>query len=226
MNNYLKSFSLPLQTYADYYNREYFENGVLTGVSGYHNYGWMPEITIPFVKKIVKYMQIYRGDVVLDYGCAKGYIPLALRYLGVNAYGCDISEYAINNAHPDIMQYLSLINEQASLPYTDNEFMHTVAKDVFEHIPEALLDSTLRELLRISRKLFVIVPLGDGVKYIIPSYENDITHIHRQPIRWWMDKFIHIGWKVCSFCDRIPGMKDTYSDHPNGNGFILLSRTY
>lgn len=42
---------------------------------------------------------------VLDVGCAKGFLVECLRDRGVEAYGFDISEYAIRQVRPDIRRY-------------------------------------------------------------------------------------------------------------------------
>src|SRR2546430_12388218 len=42
---------------------------------------------------------------VLDVGCAKGFLVECLRDRGIDAYGLDISEYAIKDVRPDIRPY-------------------------------------------------------------------------------------------------------------------------
>ncbi len=42
---------------------------------------------------------------MLDVGCAKGFLVECLRDRGVEAYGFDISEYAIGEVRPDIRAY-------------------------------------------------------------------------------------------------------------------------
>lgn len=44
---------------------------------------------------------------VLDVGCAKGFLVEALRDRGVDAYGLDVSEYAIGQARDDIRGFCS-----------------------------------------------------------------------------------------------------------------------
>ena len=43
---------------------------------------------------------------VLDVGCAKGFLVEALRDRGVEAFGIDVSEYAIGEVRPDIRAIL------------------------------------------------------------------------------------------------------------------------
>ena len=42
---------------------------------------------------------------VLDAGCAMGFLVEALRKRGVEAHGIDISAYAIQNVHREILSY-------------------------------------------------------------------------------------------------------------------------
>lgn len=90
----------------DMYGEDYFERGIQTGISLYENYRWMPELTIPFAMRIIDYLHIERGESILDVGCAKGYLVKAFKWLGRDAYGIDISSYAINNADTEIKSYV------------------------------------------------------------------------------------------------------------------------
>ena len=78
------------------FDEKYFEDGVRNRVSAYENYRWMPERTIREASSIINAIKF---DTVLDYGCAKGFMVYAMRLLGKDAYGVDISEYAIENCH-------------------------------------------------------------------------------------------------------------------------------
>src|SRR3990172_7403014 len=205
------------------FDEQYYENGVAAGISGYQDYHWMPERTLVFAHKIIKTLNLREGDRVLDYGCAKGFMVHAFRLLDLDAYGCDISSYAISHAHPSVGDYLRLMSGN-QIPFEDNFFREVVAKDVLEHIPEDSLAKILQESARVGERLFAIIPLGDGRKYVIPSYENDVTHIHRQPREWWDDLFENTGWKVDGFSHLVPGMKQNYANYSKGNGFFFLKR--
>ena len=204
------------------YNEDYFEHGVQTGKSGYQDYRWLPEMTIKFVHKISKELGLREGDKVLDYGCAKGFMVKALRILDICAFGCDISRYSIYNADKEVALYVKLMSG-CNIPF-DESFRQIIAKDVFEHLTQEQLEITLKECKRVSDRLFVIVPLGDGEKFIIPEYENDVTHILRKPREWWEQKFYDNGWELDRFSYRIIGMKDNWAKYPKGNGFFFLKR--
>jgi 2-polyprenyl-3-methyl-5-hydroxy-6-metoxy-1,4-benzoquinol methylase len=88
------------------FDEKYFEDGVRSRVSAYENYRWMPERTIREASSIINNIQF---NTVLDYGCAKGFMVYAMRLLGKEAYGVDVSEYAVTHGHEKVKEYLSVI---------------------------------------------------------------------------------------------------------------------
>ena len=67
---------------GDFYNEDYYENGLALGCSGYSNYRWIPELTIPMAYHIINGLNISENSRILDYGCAKGYLVSAFKLLG------------------------------------------------------------------------------------------------------------------------------------------------
>lgn len=197
------------------YQKDYFECGIQTGKSLYTDYHWMPEMTVPMAMTMIDYLKIRRIDRVLDIGCAKGFLVKALRWLGREAYGVDISDYAISKADPEIKRYL-----YKQVP--KEHFHFAIAKDTFEHIPIRNLRSLLTNLN--ADVLFIIVPLGDGKRYNIPAYELDATHIHRQPLIWWKELLEAKKWTVRSAVPRVSGIKENWASEEMGNGFIVAER--
>ncbi len=207
--------------YEDY-DEDYFERGLSSGKSGYDNYRWLPELTIKFAYKIIKELNLREGDRVLDYGCAKGFFVKALRILDIDAYGCDISNYAIRNLDTRVREYCRLIKKD--IPFNHN-FNWIIAKDVFEHLYENELEDTLKKISKVGDKLFVIIPLGENEKFIISAYDLDITHKLAKSRDWWEKKFKKCGWKVDKFSYLINGMKDNWKKYSEGNGFFFLKKS-
>jgi 2-polyprenyl-3-methyl-5-hydroxy-6-metoxy-1,4-benzoquinol methylase len=203
------------------FDEDYFENGIATGKSCYTNYRWLPEMTIKFAHKIIKNLNLRDGDKVLDFGCAKGFLVKALRILDIDAYGCDISSYAIGSADDDVKDNCKLIC--GDIPF-DFEFDWTISKDVFEHLTEEQLDTILTQIHKKSKALFVIVPLGENDKYVIPQYALDVTHRLAKSRDWWESKFEKHNWHVERFSYLMPGLKDNWNKYPKGNGFFMLTR--
>ena len=202
---------------GEQYDESYFLHGKQTGKSLYENYRWMPEMTIPMVCAMIRHLGIGPSDTILDFGCARGYVVRAFHEMGYNAWGYDISQWALENA--DELVKGCLITNNSTLLM--NSFDWVIAKDVLEHIDSV---SYAIDTLRIASKgIFAIVPLAHGSKYNVPEYELDITHIHRQPLEWWVGQFHKVGWSV-EGCYRVRGIKDNYSQYPTGNGFITARR--
>lgn len=203
------------------FDEEYFMRGKESGKSLYENYRWMPELTIPMACAIVDHCGIHKGARVLDFGCARGYIVKALRGLGYDAYGVDVSEWAVKNADPEVKCRLAC----------DPDFVFgfgatydwIIAKDVLEHVQ--CLESTIECLLRRSTSgVFVVVPLGYGEDgYVVPDYDKDVTHLHRFTLPTWAAMFMRPGWAVDARY-RVPGVKDNYSQYERGNGFLTCRR--
>lgn len=202
------------------FNKDYFENGINTGVSLYTNYRWMPELTIPMAFRMIEFLGIKENETILDYGCAKGYLVYAFRLLYRNCFGADVSSYALEESESKVKPYLRLIENSKDLSEL-GKFDYTISKDVFEHIPKTELLDYLLELRKISTKMFVIVPLGDGEKYYEPAYEFDKTHVIREDVDWWCKTFSLAGFSIDDMRHKVDGIKDNWKCK-NGNGFFTL----
>ena len=197
------------------YDKDYYENGPASGKSLYENYRWLPDLTIPMAYELIKILELKENDRVLDFGCAKGYLVKALRLLHIDAYGSDTSSYAIKNAPWEIRKYLY----QAIEGFPDCTAI--IAKDVLEHLTEGELNEMLLIFRRLSLLLFVIVPLGNGERYMVPSYERDTTHIIREDLGWWTRKLEQFGYVVDARY-QWGHIKENYTEfYPQGNGFLL-----
>lgn len=173
-----------IETNQKRYSEGYFERGE---GSGYINYSWNPELITPHLKGIINTCYIDRGARILDFGCAKGFYVKVLQHMGYDPIGIDISEYALSQSPKDIRERLFLLQEYPLELFEPNHFELTIAKDVLEHIPEFSLDYIIEQLKRISRKLFVIVPVCDKNRdYINKGDEMDLTHEIRYTTKEWM----------------------------------------
>lgn len=205
------------------FDRDYYENGIQAGVSCYENYRWLPDLTLPMAQAMVAHLGLSEADTILDFGCAKGFVVKALRIMGLNAYGVDVSEYAIAQADESTKKFIRVI-QPGVVPYEDGGLPWSciIAKDVFEHLTEDEAKTALRSFSNLTNKLFVVVPLGDGERYVIPEMEKDVTHKIRQPAEWWMDRITQAGFRNVAFSYAVPGIKENWtSRYPKGNGFFI-----
>ena len=176
---------------ADQYNEEYFNEGVQKRISLYQNYSWLPEISLALAFRIIELMKIQDTETILDHGCAHGFVVKALRLLYREAYGVDISTYAVEHAPEEVKQYIYLVQPKNHIPcYTQKGYYDVLlSRDVFEHIPYEDLQIELHHIREVCKRAFVVVPLAENGRYVIPSAELDITHIIREDAFWWLQQF-------------------------------------
>lgn len=203
------------------YDEDYFLRGKETGKSLYENYRWLPDLTIPMARRMVEHLGIVHSDTILDFGCARGYLVRALVELGHNAFGYDVSQWALDNCDPSISDRLSAVMGESA--------DWIIAKDVLEHLPSGDLASALERFSTTAKKgIFVVVPLSnDGRTYVVPEYEQDITHVQRMSLLDWAGLFHTVmdgaEWEIATRY-RIAGIKDNYAQFARGNGFITCRR--
>ena len=214
-------------TSAKNYDRDYFENGIVNGVSGYMNYSWMPELTLRMVHFMIKHLPLLPGQTILDYGCAKGYMVKALRILEHEAHGVDISGYAISNADGSVRDYCRLISGGDDENLFDRHYDWVISKDVFEHIYEPELGRLLETSIQHVDRIFSVIPVAvddQCGEYLIPEYNRDATHVIAKSMSWWRNFFQSCGWEVEQMTNEFPGCKESWTSRwKNGNAFFILS---
>lgn len=200
------------------YDEDYFERGVEKGISGYTQYHWKPEYFLPLANELKKRFNPRR---VLDYGTAKGFMVKAFHLLNVEAWGYDVSEYAVQNADPYVRKYIS-----NQMRYIRNDLV--IAKDVLEHVPKEQMQSVLLDIgsvIDADSFVFIVVPLGDDGVFRIREYELDKTHVIKEDEEWWINTFNTAGYVVEEFYYSFPGAKDHWQKiNPYGNGIFILRR--
>ena len=153
------------------FNKDYYENGIEKGISGYEDYHWIPTRSLP---EAISINNNFNFSSAMDFGCAKGFLVHALSLItNKEIFGSDISDYAINNSLPQVKKKLFKIKEYPSELKLNVDLL--IAKDVLEHINENKIDSYLRDFYEISNQVLLVIPLGDNDKFRIREYEMDKT---------------------------------------------------
>jgi 2-polyprenyl-3-methyl-5-hydroxy-6-metoxy-1,4-benzoquinol methylase len=170
-------------------------------------------------------MNLSDGDKVLDFGCAKGFTVKGLRLLGYKAYGVDVSEYAVSQIEENTRKWCGVIKPQEPLVCAPGGYDWILCKDILEHIPYDKIDEQLKVLRKGGKKIMAMIPLGDGEKYIIESYEHDKSHFIREDVLWWHDRFEGAGFHVTlSTKDMGPFKKNWQKVDNDGNCLIVAER--
>jgi SAM-dependent methyltransferase len=126
---------------------------------------------------------------VLDAGCAVGYLVSGFRDIGVDAWGIDISEYAISQGREEHKPYLRAQSVFDPLPEQfPQSFDMVVSLEVAEHLPEELADSFIGRLCE----------LADTVVFSSSPYDlKDKTHYNVQQAEYWCKRFAAHGFFRC-----------------------------
>lgn len=160
---------------SDYYDKDYYHNG-----KGYYDYIYNGT----FEKYAEDLIRMFNPRSTLEIGCAKGFLVKALRDKGVAAYGVDISEYAVSDAHPDAAEYLFVHDVTKPTDITFPVVDLIISIDTFEHIPEEHLETVWKFMRKCGRDYYVKVGTLKT-----PDWEHDASHITMHSIEWWQKKF-------------------------------------
>jgi ubiquinone/menaquinone biosynthesis C-methylase UbiE len=177
----------------NFYNLEAktHENGLLCW-NARHKINDM-EPYLEHMRPLSKYFN--QGSKTLVAGCTIGYQVYALKELGFDAHGCDISQYAIDNA----ITTNCICCNITKTPYADKEFNNVLATDIMEHLPEEWLDDALKEIARITKDKFLArIPFDPKEQPWLYKIEDTLSeHMINQREEWWqerMGKYFE-GWK-------------------------------
>jgi cyclopropane fatty-acyl-phospholipid synthase-like methyltransferase len=130
------------------YGRAYFDGTRDTGYGGYRYDGrW-----IPIAEDMVQHFGLKPGQRVLDVGAAKGFLVKDLMKVcpGLEAFGLDISEYAVMNCEPEVIGRLHL-GDCRKLPFPDASFDAVIAINVVHNVDRDECVQAVREVQRVSR---------------------------------------------------------------------------
>ena len=132
----------------------------------YGGYKYMPGRWEKVARAMADHYGIKPGDKILDVGCGKGFLlyDFTLVVPGVEIYGIDISQYAIDNAKEEVRDRLTVGNA-TQLPWPDQHFDLVYSLNTLHNLHCYDLDPALREIERVGRKN----------KYIcVESYRNEV----------------------------------------------------
>ena len=129
------------------YGREYFDGERKFGYGGYRYDGrWRP-----VARDIIQHFGLKPGMRLLDIGCAKGFLvkDLMLECPGLEAFGLDISHYALMNCEKEVVGRLHL-GSADSLPFPDGSFDCVLSLNTIHNLARDRAVVAMREIQRVS----------------------------------------------------------------------------
>lgn len=163
------------------YNEQYYYSGC--GDVPYENADqWMAH----FNKIADRIVADLAPRTVLDAGCAMGYLVAALRDRGVEAYGIDISDYAISKVREDVKPYCVVGSLTEPLPDSlPQAYDLVVSIEVLEHLyPQEG-----------ARAIENLCALTDTIVFSsTPDDFTEETHVNVQQREYWARLFAQHGF--------------------------------
>lgn len=199
---------MPFRLDASFFNREYFELGI--GYSGYTT-----TLTGRFfahlsnLYRALKIKIFLNPRTVLDIGCGVGHLVYYLRKLGIEAYGIEVSKYALSKANSGIRKYLTN-GDILNLPYKDKQFDTTVSINVLEHINTNKLSRALNECNRVCRRYIIHKIYTEENSWIKRYHGSDPSHVSVYKRIWWSNLFKRLGYQEAQiFYPTLPSFMET-----------------
>jgi hypothetical protein len=124
----------------------------------------------------------FAPTTVLDAGCAMGFLVEALRDRGVEAFGFDVSDYALDHVRKDVRPY----TWQASITDPlDRDYDLIVCIEVLEHLPAEESDTAIENLCAHSHEILFSST---------PDDFREPTHFNVRPTSHWVGAFARRGF--------------------------------
>jgi len=186
---------MPTHSEHPIYNRSYYQT------TNYHNY----DSATYRAYHVARYLWLgqifklaFRVNSILDVGCATGMSVWVFRYLlGLDAYGVDVSQYAIANGVKSIRPYLACVDLTSdALALPRKQFDLVVSYDTFEHLQvDALPDVLIKVFALTDKAVLGIYVLDEPIALwhnLINKSHSD--HISEHTSAWWIDRFSELGY--------------------------------
>ncbi len=206
-----------------YFDESYFQDGSKRGTA-YANYRETARDSKIFREIAQAAFDVFQPKRVLDVGCATGAIVRRLNELGCEAHGIDVSEWAVANAeHPNVR-----LASADNLPYPDGYFDLVMSCHSMEHLPDSVLDRSLKEITRVCSKfMFHMLPMVGTPPYtgdpetVREQLRKDPTHQQLHSKEWWIRSFEDLG------CVQVPApilFKNESANAELSTGQFLLKK--
>ena len=132
---------------------------------GYGGFSYHPRFWQPVVPDFQHHFALKSGDSMLDVGCAKGFMmkDMAEGIPGLLVKGIDISDYAIENALPDMRAHVQVANA-VSLPFADASFDVVISINSIHNLAREECGKSLQEIERVARR---------GAFITVDAYRNE-----------------------------------------------------
>ncbi len=175
------------------FGKSYFDGDRLTGYGGY---GYHPRFWTDTVRLFRDHYRLKPDAEVLDVGCAKGFMMHDFKLLmpSLRVRGLDISEYARENALPDMQPFIDVGNAN-KLPYENDAFDLVISINTVHNLPLDECRRALAEIQRVSRgNAFISVDAWRNDREREQLMKWNLTALTYMHVDEWKELFREVGY--------------------------------
>ena len=138
------------QKLARKFGKDFFDGDRSNGYGGYY---YNERFWVNVIPDFIKFYNLKENDKILDIGCGKGFMLYDFKKANpkFKVEGIDISEYAIENAKPEIKASLKIGNAK-KLNHKNNSFDLVISITTVHNLDLKECKEALREMERVSKK--------------------------------------------------------------------------
>lgn len=142
-------------TLAKQWAYDYWDGDRRINYGGYH---FIPGRWEPVARMMIEQYALTQNSKVLDIGCGKGFQLVELKKVlpGIEVRGIDISQYAIQNAHPEIKTFIDH-GCASRLPYSNLQFDLVFSINTLHNLHNRELELALYEMERVGKRKYLCV---------------------------------------------------------------------
>ena len=201
---------MPIKTIEEvreYVQREYWTTGKISGYKNFHiDWHWNDRLV-----DALEQVYDFQNKRILDLGCAYGQVVASMIKREYDAFGIDLSDFAIAEGHKEYSP-LKAKTIQGSIhdlkSYASKSFNFLYSNQVFEHVPSDVCSQLAIETFRVAQPGAILwsgLVLDMGNKFQPEGFnpeDPDKTHINIRPKIWWNDIFTKAGWIIDNVFDQ------------------------
>lgn len=192
----------------DLYGEGYWEYGI---GSNYRNYaddsGWVPTVEV-----LLQHVETPAS--LFEFASAKGYFLRAAREAGLDAYGMDISSWAVRSAVTPVFKADAADPNLVEKLGEERGYDIVCSWEFLEHVPHDELVPVLKNMLALTEPgCFFVHRIGtttvEGVRQ-----DDDHTHVSNHTYDWWYDFLVeeagNLGYSLYVYPYLVEDLNDQF----------------
>ena len=126
---------------------------------GYGGYKYMKGRWAKVAQQLIDLYGLRAGSKILDVGCGKGFLLYEMQLLepSIEIHGFDISQYGLENTHPDLKAKLFIHRAQEKFPFQDNFFDLVISLGTLHNLHIFELEVAVSEIERVGKQGYIMV---------------------------------------------------------------------